>query len=441
MYTVRENDLYVGYRFKVNAIMKDGTTKLIPPQNILWQTCGTVQVKDGVVTYPGYKGDRVIAKIINKKHQIIASDDIYISDDDDNYDDWEFGITGLDDPDDDKLQRIKDSKNRDYVINMATGQIVTDFDGIIDFLRVKDAYDNEFVKIPTLYRKFDGKTLLISKYKKDDEYEVYPCFINPANGKILEEVAIGCYKAGLDENDRLLSKTGTTRIRGTLDSLKEKIFPFNQYNYYFLKNEGINQLLRDLFVVIFASRSLSNITKNQSGVDPRSEQTGITNSMIDLIFSYPQNCCYYNYEKRSFKFYGIEDPFDGGVEWISDMYCVPELSGEDHGCFLINPLRDREKEDAPEDFVKTDCNGQNVKQLKKIKLRSGSYLFPCELTRKIDTYYSNSVFNMAYEGQKYNVINGIPTYIKTSRKTGFWSYFAVNEETEAYTRLCYCDLD
>ena len=439
MYTVRENDLYIGYRFKVHAILKDGSMKLIPPENILWQTCGTIQVKDGVVTYPGDKGDRVIAKIINKKHQIIASDDIYISDENDNFDDWEFGITGLDNPDDSKLRRVKDSKNRDYVINMATGQIVTDFDGVIDFLRVKDLYDNEFVKIPTLYRKFDGKTLLISKYKKDKDYKVYPCFISPQDGGILEEIAIGCYKASIDKDGHLISRSKTKRIKGTLDSLKEKIYPFNKYNYYFLRNEGVNQLLRDLFVIIFASRSLSNIFKNQSCVNPLNTETGISDLMTDLMFSYPLNCCYYNYEKKSFKFYGIEDPFDGGIEWIDNMYAVPELSNENSACYLINPLRDKDEENKPEDFVQTNFNSKNIKQLEKVELRSGVYLLPSELTRSVEKYYSNSIFNIDFEHQGRNIISGIPSYIDKPKKTGLWTYFSVGGDEEAYTRLCYCE--
>ena len=439
MYTVRENDLYIGYRFKVHAVLKDGSMKLIPPENILWQTCGTIQVKDGVVTYLGDKGDRVIAKIINKSHQIVASDDIYISDDNDNFDDWEFGITGLDNPDDSKLRRVKDSKNRDYLINMATGQIVTDFDGIIDFLRVKDLYDNEFVKIPTLYRKFDGKTLLISKYKKDEDYEVYPCFINPCDGKILEEIAIGCYKASVNEKGHLISRSKSKRIKDTLDSFKNKIYPFNKYNYYFLRNEGINQLLRDLFVVIFASRSLSNIFKNQSGVDPLTEETGISDNRTDLMFSYPLNCCSYDYEKKSFKFYGIEDPFDGGVEWIDDMYAVPELSNKDSSCYLINPLRNKGEEDNPNDFVQNDFNSKNIKQLKEVKLRGGTYLLPSELTRSVDTYYNNSIFNINFENQERNMINGIPSYIDKDKTTGLWTYFSVKEDEKAYTRLCFCE--
>ena len=38
----------------------------------------------------------------------------------------------------------------------------------------------------------------------------------------------------------------------------------------------------------------------------------------------------------------------------------------------------------------------------------------------------------------YHAISGIPLYIDQPKATGLWTYFLVNEEEEAYTRLCYC---
>ena len=439
MYTVRENDLYIGYRFKVHAVLKDGSMKVIPPQNIMWATCGTIQVNGGVVTYLGEKGDKVIAKIINKRKEIVASDEIYITDENDLYDDWEFGISGLSKGDDSKLIRTRNAKTRDFVIDMASGRIATDFDGILDFGRVKDSEGNEFVKIPTLYRKFDGNELVISKYKKDKDYEVYPCFISPVDGRILEEIAIGCYKGSVDEKGHLISQSRKTRVKGVLNELKCKIVPVNKYNYYFLRNEAVNQLLRDLFLVVFASRSFSSIFKNQSGVDPKKTPTGATDGHIDFIFTYPQNCCFYNFENRSFKFFGIEDPFDGGVEWIDDMFSVPELTTENSACYLINPQRNRGKEDEPEDFVKTEFNGGNIKALQMIKLKSGTYLMPISLTKKVDEYFSDSVFYMKDKSGNDHIINGISSYVDSDKKKGLWSYSSVTEDFEAYTRLCYSE--
>lgn len=438
MYTVRADDLYIGYHFKVQAVMKDGSIKAIPPSNLTWHTCGTIQVFDGRVTYLGEKGDKVIAQVLNKKKQVIASDCIYITDEDDMYDDWEFGVAGLSMKDDRRIVRIKDSKNKDYMIDYVSGRIVTDFDGIIDFGRAKDAEGNEFIKIPTLYRKFNGDQLLISKYPKDEKYEVYPCFINPQNGKILEEIAIGAYKSGRSDQGQPLSMPTVPRVKQELASWKANAQGPNPYYTYFLRNEDVNQLLRDLFVVVFASRSFSTIIKDQTGPNPTAVNTGTTDHIVDLVFSYPKNCCGYDFQNRSFKLFGIEDPFNGGAEWIDGLQNVPELATKDSCCMVFDYKNDDEELDV-DNYVQFSCNQNNIKSLQKQEIKNKTYIIPQELTYVTQNYYDNSLFHMSSESGCRNIISTCPSFISDVRYTGLWSYFAVSEETQGYTRLCYYD--
>ena len=377
----------------------------------------------------------VFLQILNKQHQVIASDCIYITDENDLYEDWEFGVKGLSSKDDKQIRRIKDAKNKDYLIDYVSGRIVTDFDGVLDFLRVKDSDGNEFVKIPTLYRKFDGDELVISKYKKDDDYQVYPCFINPQNGKILEEIAIGAYKSGINTAGMIISQPEQVRKTQKLEYWKDHASGPNPYHHYFLRNEDVNQLLRDLFVVVFASRSLSNITKDYVGTHPVNTQTGTTDYITDLIFSYPKNCCGYNFSKMSFKLFGIEDPFNGGSEWIDGLHCVPELTTPETACMYVGDSLEENN------CVRFEFNQQNVKQLSAQTIENKLYVFPSELTRKTVGYFDNSVFNMISDSQYSNVLNNVSLFTRDTRFTGLWTYFGASEEEEAYSRLCYYEED
>lgn len=440
MYTVRASDLYIGYRFKVLGAMKNGGVKQIPEERVNWSCLGTIQVEGGRVTYLGEKGDKLIAQVFNKKRELIATDCVYITDDDDQYEDWEYGVSGLKEKDDSKLRRIKDSANKDYFIDLSSGHILTDFDGIFDFVRCKDANENEFVKIPTLYRKSTDNELIISKYKKDKDFEVYPCFINPINGEIMEEIAIGCYK-GSTKNGYFTSQPNLSREVKTFQGWYDCMENTNKYNLYFIKNEEINQLLRELFVVVFCSRSLDTIFKHFEGADPKTTTTGSTDMLTDNIFSYPKNCCGYNFLNKSFKFFGIEDPFDGGVEWIEGLENINELSSDEKATIFYygTPYKKEEKREDEKNYIGINFNKANIKDFKKVKIKNKVLFIEKSGTQDVQSYYNNSVFYMGSMDGSCNIINGIPLYIQDSRRTGMWTKYAVAPTTEAYARLCYCE--
>ena len=75
---VQLEDLYIGYRFTLKAILKNGTITDVPNQYIRWETKGSIKVENGIVTALGQKGDVVIATVISKTGRIVGKDEIYI---------------------------------------------------------------------------------------------------------------------------------------------------------------------------------------------------------------------------------------------------------------------------------------------------------------------------------------------------------------------------
>ena len=423
MLLVRACDLYLGYEFKICAVLKNGETKCLPPDKLKWQSCGKLQVRDGKVISVGDKYDKVVAHVIDRHQKIVASDHIILADENGSVDNWIIGVSGLDQPDDRKLVRTHDAKDKEYFIDYDNGRIATDLDGILDFQRFIDANGNHFVVIPTLYWRYKDGELCITQRSDLPDFHPYACFVSPYTGQVLNKIAIGCYKSGAV----LSSKSGVYRHPSSLNQWIAKLDLYDTNQCYFLRNEYINQLLRDLFVITFASRSLTNVLKQDIGLDPINTHTGATDHIQDLLFSNPLNCCGYDAKTKSFKFFGIEDAFDGGAEWIDGLSFNRDVQTISYKYDSANAIK------ADGQF-KLAFNDQNVQSLQTIGDENITLTVPEIGTQLYTRWWDNSLIHLSDKG---TAIANSPISFSNRQRFGLLSYFSANPETDsAYTRLC-----
>lgn len=420
--TVRACDLYKGYEFKICAVLKDGEVRRLPSDKLKWQSCGKLQVENGQVVSLGDKYDKVVAQVINRNQQIVASDYVILTDENGAFDNWIMGISGLDQSDDRNLKRTHDAKDRDYYIDYGAGRIATDFDGVFDFPRFVDGSGNHFVVIPTLFWKYKDGELCITPQKGLPDFQPYACFVNPHTGHILDRIAIGCYKSdiGLD------SKPNQYKMALTLQQWRNKIDLYNVNQCYFIRNEYVNQLLRDLFVITFASRSLTYVFKQDIESDAINTKTGSTDSIQDTIFSNPLNCCGYNQQTKTFKLFGIEDAFDGGAEWIEGLSwdaSTQTLSYRHNFTDNLHTITN----------VPIMCNRQNVQSLHIVENGDITLLCPKSGTLAFTGWYDNSLILLGDEAG----VTTSPTKNCGAQRFGILSYFSANPQADsAYARLC-----
>lgn len=220
-----------------------------------------------------------------------------------------WGVSGLGNSDP-TLTRTFDNVGKNFMINMNTGEIFTDFDKEFNFETVVQD-GNTMIKIPTFYKRFDTITngqitaFSISKSKVNDDFVPYPCFVKQdGSGAVMDYILVSKGKATGTASKATCVSGSAPLVNVTRAQMRTAARAngagWQQFDWMVL------QLLRDLFCVVFATTNSQTIFIGRTNASNAATVGGTWN------ISTP---CGWNTTTKQNRFFGIEDVFGNVFDW------------------------------------------------------------------------------------------------------------------------------
>lgn len=231
---------------------------------------------------------------------------------------WVFGVSGINSSSP-QLTRTDDAVGKTWSKD-SNGLITTGFEEEFNFQRVVDSKGNVFIRIPKMYRYFEGGDVLkIANYKVNDKYVLYPMFIKN-DGTECDYVDVGAYK-GHVTNDTSVAQLLESKS-GVIPTYSKTRAQFREYaanntdsGYVYYQRDIRNMTwVQDMIQIVFATRQ----TTDFQGTTWKSygKATGDTDSIVNNSLTNPLSVCGLKSGTYGFKFFGIEDLCGNGYEFI-----------------------------------------------------------------------------------------------------------------------------
>ena len=231
---------------------------------------------------------------------------------------WVFGVSGINSSSP-QLTRTDDAVGKTWSKD-SNGLITTGFEEEFNFQRVVDSKGNVFIRIPKMYRYFEGGDVLkIANYKVNDKYVLYPMFIKN-DGTECDYVDVGAYK-GHVTNDTSVAQLLESKS-GIIPTYSKTRAQFREYAanntdsaYVYYQRDIRNMTwVQDMIQIVFATRQ----TTDFQGTTWKSygTATGDTDSIVNNSLTNPLSVCGLNSDTYGFKLFGIEDLCGNGFEFI-----------------------------------------------------------------------------------------------------------------------------
>ncbi len=180
----------------------------------------------------------------------------------------------------------------------------TSLDNIFPFNKIErtNYLNDEMVKLPMIWKSFDGDALKVSDFKEDDSFFPHPLFLNK-NGSIAPYVFYNAYSVS-EEGSLLVSKPGATaKVETTIGTFRTAA----EARGMILSNWKVIDYFQTLFRIKYATINSQSVFRGR--VD-HSEKgfTGATDMIpgLDGI----------NEVTKQFKFLGVEDLWGNIYEFI-----------------------------------------------------------------------------------------------------------------------------
>lgn len=231
---------------------------------------------------------------------------------------WVFGVSGLNSSTP-QLTRTDDAVGKTWSKD-SNGLITTGFEEEFNFQRVTDSKGNVFIRIPKMYRYFEGGDVLkIASYKVNDKYVLYPMFIRN-DGTECDYVDVGAYKGHVTDDTSgaqlLESKSGIIPTYSKTRAQFREYASNNTDSAYVYYQRDIRNMtwVQDMIQIVFATRQ----TTDFQGTSWKSygKATGDTDSITNTNLTNPLSVCGLKSGTYGFKLFGIEDLCGNGWEFI-----------------------------------------------------------------------------------------------------------------------------
>ena len=231
---------------------------------------------------------------------------------------WVFGVSGINSSTP-QLTRTDDAVGKTWSKD-SNGLITTGFEEEFNFQRVVDSKGNVFIRIPKMYRYFEGGDVLkIASYKVNDKYVLYPMFIRN-DGTECDYVDIGAYKGHVTDDTSaaqlLESKSGIIPTYSKTRAQFREYAANNTDSAYVYYQRDIRNMtwVQDMIQIVFATRQ----TNNFQGTTWKTygKATGDTDSITNTNLTNPLSVCGLKSGTYGFKLFGIEDLCGNGLEFI-----------------------------------------------------------------------------------------------------------------------------
>lgn len=231
---------------------------------------------------------------------------------------WVFGVSGINSSTP-QLTRTDDAVGKTWSKD-SNGLITTGFEEEFNFQRVVDSKGNVFIRIPKMYRYFEGGDVLkIASYKVNDKYVLYPMFIRN-DGTECDYVDVGAYK-GHVTNDTSVAQLLESKS-GIIPTYSKTRAQFREYAanntdsaYVYYQRDIRNMTwVQDMIQIVFATRQ----TNDFQGTTWKTygKATGDTDSITNTNLTNPLSVCGLKNGTYGFKLFGIEDLCGNGLEFI-----------------------------------------------------------------------------------------------------------------------------
>ena len=234
---------------------------------------------------------------------------------------WVFGVEGINGSDP-QLTRTDDAIGMTwrYTGTQFGSAIETGFDTIFNFERVTDDDGNEFIRIPKMYRKFDGGDKKQISNDKLDGFECYPIFKNEDDEEV-DYFDYACYKGSVSGN-KLQSKSGVERANDrTIDGFRTCARNNSATGYRYQQNDiHALMLIWDLFQIVFATRNTEDVIGRSWKKYNGTMHCGDTDVLVNNNLPNPKSICGKKIGLGGFKFFGMEDIVGYGHEFIDGIY-------------------------------------------------------------------------------------------------------------------------
>lgn len=229
-----------------------------------------------------------------------------------------YGVKGLGEINP-TLARTDDAVGLTFKVNAST--IDSDFDNCYpysDIVEVEDSFGNRFMRIPKFYTYRNEDELKISGGKHSDEWLLNPCFTY--GGLERDYVYVGKYEAS-GTSDRVYSKTGQNVLVNI--SIEQSRTACRANGASYLQTDlWINQMLRDLFTVEFATTNSQSIMYGYTNYNSVAISTGRTDRVLSASGSPVSNTT----GTYACKYRGIENPYGNVRKFIDGVLASSGLS-------------------------------------------------------------------------------------------------------------------